>query len=47
MKEIDEYIDKYCKKHKVTREDAEKHAIVKAVTAEYVKKAKEREVNEK
>lgn len=39
MAEIDEYIEKYCIKHEISREEAEKHAIVKE-TAKYYKDAK-------
>jgi hypothetical protein len=28
--DLDEYITKYCKKHKITREEAEKHYMVRA-----------------
>lgn len=34
MSEIDQYIEKYCKKHEVTPEEARSHSVVKAV-AEY------------
>ena len=38
MAEIDEYIEKYCVKHKISREEAEKHALVKE-TAKYYEDA--------
>ena len=34
MSKIDQYIEKYCKKHEVTPEEARSHSVVKAV-AEY------------
>ena len=34
MTKLQEYIEKYCKKHEVTPEEARSHSVVKAV-AEY------------
>lgn len=34
MTKLQEYIEKYCKKHEVTPEEARNHSVVKAV-AEY------------
>ena len=35
MAEIDDYIKKYCVKHEISREEAEKHAIVKEIAKYY------------
>ena len=35
MAEIDDYIKKYCVKHEISREEAEKHAIVKEIAKNY------------
>jgi hypothetical protein len=44
MAEIDEYIEKYCVKHEISREEAEKHAIVKEI-AKYYEDAKKGEIS--
>lgn len=38
MSEINEYIEKYCRKHEVTPDEARSHSVVKAV-AEYYETA--------
>lgn len=35
--QIDSYIEKYCIKHKVSKEEARNHAMVKLTTAYYMK----------
>lgn len=35
MAEIDEYIKRYCVKHEISREEAEKHALVKEAAKYY------------
>lgn len=44
MAEIDEYIKKYCVKHEISREEAEKHTIVKEI-AKYYEDAKKGEIS--
>ena len=39
--DYEEYLDKYCKKRKIPREEAEQHLIVK----EYKKQCEERDQN--
>lgn len=34
-KDLDEYIERYCKKHKITPEEARKHQLVKDVAKYY------------
>ena len=41
MGAIDEYIDKYCKKHEIDKEEAKTHAIVKE-TQQYYKKIEQK-----
>lgn len=38
MDKVEEFIEKYCKKHNITKEEAERHAIV----IEYKKYCEER-----
>ena len=40
--DYEEYLDKYCEKRKIPREEAEKHLIVR----EYKKQCEERDLNE-
>lgn len=42
-KDIDIYIEKYCKKHKITPEEARKHQLVRDVAAYYEKRKGEKE----
>lgn len=45
MAYIDDYIKRYCVKHEISREEAEKHALVKEVAKyyEYANKGKIKE----
>lgn len=44
MAEIDEYIKRYCVKHEISREEAEKHALVKEA-AKYYEDANKGEIS--
>lgn len=35
MSDYEQYLEKYCKKHKISKEEAEKHALVKEVKKQY------------
>lgn len=36
--DFEKYLEKYCAKHDISKEEAEKHAIVKDVRKQYEKK---------
>lgn len=35
MSDYEEYLERYCRKHKITKEEAESHALVKEIKKYY------------